>query len=280
MKNVYLLLFAVCALFSTHSRLQAQGQCCETTATHQFAMLGADKAFRNTHLEPLPMVLNSYKGDMIRFTCEDGQDGQAYLLRSTGSDKYVFVFQEWWGLNDYIKLEAEKIKETLGNVNVMAIDLYDGKVATTREEAGKLMQSTKEARIRTIIKGAVASCGPNAAIANIGWCYGGGWSLQAAIMEGKTNKACVMYYGMPETDIDKLKTLNSDVLGIFAGKDKSINAKVVGQFQNNMIKAGKKLQVKVYDADHAFANPSNPGFQKEYTEDAYKMSIRFIQKRL
>ncbi len=280
MKKLIPFLFFLSAILTAATETYAQANCCSAPATRQFAMLGSNKSFRNAHRTPAPIQVKSYKGDMVKFTCPDGKDGQAYMLRSTGSDKYVFVFQEWWGLNDYIKLEAEKIKETLGNVNVMAIDLYDGTTTTNREEAAKLMQAATDTRIRNIIKGAVASCGKNAAIANIGWCYGGGWSLQAALLEGTANKACVMYYGMPETDMAKLKTLNSDVLGIFAAKDKHINAKVVAQFKTDMAKAGKKLQVKTYDADHAFANPSNPGFQKAYTEEAFKLSIAFIQQRL
>jgi len=46
-----------------------------------------------------------------------------------------FVFQEWWGLNDNIKREAETLYNDLGNVNVIALDMYDGKVATAREDA-------------------------------------------------------------------------------------------------------------------------------------------------
>ena len=41
------------------------------------------------------------------------------------------------------------------NVNVIALDLYDGKVATTQELAGQYMQSANEARIKNIINGAI-----------------------------------------------------------------------------------------------------------------------------
>ena len=87
------------------------------------------------------------------------------------------------------------------------------------------MQGVKEDRAKAIIKGAIAYAGPNAHIATIGWCFGGGWSLQASLLAGKQDVACVMYYGMPEQDVNKLKTLHADVLGNFANKDNWINSK-------------------------------------------------------
>ena len=81
-------------------------------------------------------------------------------------------------------------------------------------------------------------------------------------------------------DVEKLKTLNTDVLGLFASQDGYISPKVVGQFEENMKKAGEKVEVKIYEADHAFANPSNPKFDKVATEDAYKRALGYLKSRL
>jgi carboxymethylenebutenolidase len=109
---------------------------------------------------------------------------------------------------------------------------------------------------------------------------GGGWSLQASIMAGKQGVGCVMYYGMPEKDTAKIKLLAADVYGIFGKKDQWINEAVVTQFKQDMEKAGKKFTYKWYDADHAFANPSNPKFDKTASEDARKNVIAFLRTRL
>jgi carboxymethylenebutenolidase len=196
------------------------------------------------------------------------------------TNNWLFVIHEWWGLNDFVKHESEKIYNDLGDVNVLDLDLYDGKVAATREDAGKYMQAVKEDRAQAIIKGALAYVGPNAHIATIGWCFGGGWSLQASILAGKQDVACVMYYGMPEQDVNKLKALHADVLGNFANKDGWINPKVVATFEENMKAAGKKLEVHQYDADHGFANPSNPIYDSAATKDAYEHTIAFLKPRL
>ena len=89
-----------------------------------------------------------------------------------------------------------------------------------------------------------------------------------------------MYYGMPESNMAKLKTLNCDILGIFGTQDKYINPDVVKAFEANMKKAGKKVTVHNYNADHAFANPSNPKFNKEYTDDAHAKALAYIKQKL
>ncbi|WP_262920584.1 dienelactone hydrolase family protein [Hymenobacter sp. 5516J-16] len=99
-------------------------------------------------------------------------------------------------------------------------------------------------------------------------------------MAGPKAKGCVAYYGMPEKDVAKLKTLNTDVLFVFAKQDKWINQEVVSQFGKDMATAKKGLTVKAYDADHAFANPSNPKYNKGFAEDAHTASVTYLKKNL
>ena len=254
---------------------------CHTSSTEKFAMFASNKKFNSMHLEPLSYThISDAGGKMIKIKT-DGAEANAYLIEAKSKTNYwIFVFQEWWGLNDNIKREAENLYKDLGNVNVLALDLYDGKLATTRDDAGKFMGEFKQDRGDAIVKGALAYAGPNAKIGTIGWCFGGGQSMQAALNAGKQAAACVIYYGMPEENLDRLKALNCDVLDIFATQDQWINKDVTSKFEKNMAAAGKKLTVRPYDADHAFANPSNAKHNKEATADAYKNSVDFFKARL
>lgn len=251
-------------------------------STQQFSMLAMNEEFVASHAAPEPFTYSDGKGEMVSYKCSDGANASGYLLHSAKpSSKYLFVIHEWWGLNDYIKREADRYSAELGpEINVIALDLYDGKVAETPIVAQELMSSVKDDRARAIINGAISFAGTKARIYTIGWCFGGGWSLQAALLAENQAAGCVMYYGMPEKDLTKLKNLNADVLGIFAAKDQWINGEVVKQFQTDMVKAGKTLKVKTYDADHAFANPSNPKFNKVATEDARKNALAFLKAHL
>jgi carboxymethylenebutenolidase len=245
------------------------------------AVFAGDRAFQLAHTEPTVTNYVSKAGEMVSFSTPDGKMANGFLLKSKkASAKWLLVYQEWWGLNDHIKMEAEKYYGDLTDVNVMAVDMYDGKVATKQEDAAKYMQGADRARLMSIIKGAIGYAGPKAEIASVGWCFGGGMSLQSAILEGAQAKGCVMYYGFPEMDVERLKLLQTDVLGIFGSQDKYISPETVKTFEANVAKADKKIAVKMYDADHAFANPSNPKFDKDATADAYKRAITYLKEKL
>ena len=276
-----LLLFFFISSTSMASFSQTKITCCAKSSTQQFAMLASNKAFSMSHKNPRIIHFQSAIGKSITYKTPDGKEATAYELKAKKpTNNYLLVIHEWWGLNDFVKRESEKLYNDLGDVNVLALDLYDGKVATTREDAGKYMQAVKDDRAQAIIKGAIAYAGPRARIATIGWCFGGGWSLQASLLAGKQEVACVMYYGMPEQSVDRLKNLNADVLGNFANKDQWINPKVVAKFEDDMKKAGKKLYVHQYDADHGFANPSNPIYDSEATKKAYAYTVEYLKPRL
>ncbi len=250
-------------------------------AVHAFAAFTTQESFRNAHSMSRDLGDVSFKGTEITFDVANGKQGKGYYVASKKkSNKYIFIFHEWWGLNDYVRNESDRLSKELGNVNVIALDLYDGKVGTTREEAGKLMKACDPKRAASIIQGALAYVGKDAVIATIGWCFGGGWSLQAALQLHQQAKACVMYYGMPVKDVDRLASLNCDVLGIFGEKDKWINPEVVANFEDHMQEAKKNLEVKMYKADHAFANPSSDRYNEKDAKEANKVALAFLKQHL
>lgn len=280
MKNIYLsfALFTIATLGYTQDDITI----CHTPAVEKFALMASNKDFNSEHQMPrVYKHISEEGGKMITFDCADGKKANAYLIMSDKkTNNWIFVFQEWWGLNDNIKGWSEDLYKELGNVNVIALDMYDGKLATDRENAGKYMQSFSQERGDAIIKGALKYAGRDAKVGTVGWCFGGGLSLQAALLAGKQAQACVMFYGMPEDNVDRLKKLNTDVLNIWPTKDQWINKDVMDKFEANMKAAGKKLTVYSYDADHAFANPSNPIYDEEAYKDSRAKTIEYFKARL
>lgn len=260
---------------------QSKQSCCVVTSAQQMAMLSKNQQFINAHLLPLPSPFVPEHGNFVHFKTSDTLDGRAFEVKSAiPTDRVVLMFHEWWGLNEHIQQEAERLQKELGDVTVLVLDLYDGKVTNSREEAAQLMNTVSMERATNIIKGALEHIGANARIGTIGWCFGGSWSLQGALIAGKQTAACVIYYGMPEFDVERLTTLNAPVLGIFAKQDEWITTAKVKEFERAMKQAKKNLKVKMYDAVHAFANPSNPKYDTKAAADAYKHSIQFFKKHL
>ncbi len=243
------------------------------------AALAALPGFQALHLSPLPLIYQT-EGAMIDFPAPDGIAAKAYQVKAAShTDKWLFVYQEWWGVNDYVKRQADILfKELGGKVNVLALDMYDGKVTSNPQEAGQWVRAVVETRLENIIKGATAYVGGDALIASLGWCFGGGWSLKSALICGKQNIGSVMYYGMPVKDLGKLKTLNSDVLGLFATEE-YISKAIIEEFASNMKTAGKKLDYKIFEAAHGFANPSNPRHDVAKSEEANAMALHYLKEK-
>jgi carboxymethylenebutenolidase len=281
-KTIFILTFFIISINITNSQesTEKKAPCCEMSATDKFAAFGEEQAFRDAHPTPIPYTLNNASGEMVTFKTPDGQTGNAYLVKSTGtSSKYIFMFHEWYGLNDYIKKEADELRLSLGDVTVLAIDLYDGKVASNSDEAAKYVKEVTKERAISIINGAIDYSG-SSRIGTIGWCFGGGWSVQAAILLGDKCKACVIYYGMPESDITRLEMIKAPVLGIFALQDKNITPEIVTKFEENMKSLNKSITIYNYDAVHAFANPSNPKHDPAATNEAKEITIKFLKDNL
>ena len=284
MKKHFLFLLAL--LVAVHLMAQKKKQaekmsCCAVPATKEFARFAAEKNFLLAHESPLPFKFVSVKGGTdLTFKAADGTEAHGYEIKAgKKTNYYIFVIHEWWGLNDYIKQVAEKMNKDF-DVNVIALDLYDKKIATKPDEAAKYMQAASTTRIENIIKGAFKYVGEDAKIFTVGWCFGGGWSLQTSILAGTQAAGCIMYYGMPEKSEEKLKTLKADVIGLFANNEQWITPQIVNEFEAALKKLDKNVTIYRYDAAHAFANPSNPKYDKAAAEDAYKHVTEFIKARI
>jgi carboxymethylenebutenolidase len=253
-------------------------ECLNMETQQAYQLEAGTPAFAAMHPSPIVVNPENLLGKMMSFEAADGKQANAYFIAAKKkTNKYLIVVQEWWGLNDNVKMESDKYYSDLGDVNVIAVDMYDGKVAATPDSAMKLMRGADMGRMTAIIQGAIKYAGSKASIYSVGWCFGGMWSLQTAILAGPQAKGTVMYYGRPETNMDKLKSIQCDIIGFFGNLDQSPSPAMVNDFEKNMKEAGKNLAVNRYEAGHGFANPSNPSYNAAAKEDAYAKAIAFLK---
>ena len=83
---------------------------------------------------------------------------------------------------------------------------------------------------------------------------------------------------MVETDPTKLRAIKAQVLGIFGTLDKGIPPEVVAKFKAGLDQAGVKAEIHSYEAEHAFANPSNPKYDEKSSADAWSHVLAFLDK--
>ncbi|HCR48906.1 MAG TPA: carboxymethylenebutenolidase [Bacteroidetes bacterium] len=192
-------------------------------------------------------------GKMITFGSEDGQEYNGYYVKRNDTKANapgLIMIHEWWGLNDNIKAMAEKYA-ALG-YKVLAVDMYDGTVATKSEEAMPLMRAATNdlPGSRNILKAGYAFLKKEKAakIGSIGWCMGGFFSLQTAIALPKTLSAAVIYYGdVSKASQNELASLQMPILGHFGGLDKGIPRSSVQQFEATLRDLKKNVTIHMYD---------------------------------
>jgi carboxymethylenebutenolidase len=210
--------------------------------------------------------------------------GYLALPESPGRHPGLVVIQEWWGLNDWVKEQARKFAEQ-GYV-ALAPDLYHGKVATDPSQAHELSRGMPQDRALRDLKAAFAylaarSDVDKAKIGSVGWCMGGGLSLQLAVHEPHL-AACVVNYGAMPTDAADIQKIHAPVLGNFGADDRGISPDAVRAFETAMKEANKPIDIKIYDgAGHAFQNPNNQaGYRAEATADSWKRTVDFFNRTL
>ena len=196
----------------------------------------------------------------------------------------LIVIHEWWGLNDWVKEQASRLADQ-GYV-VLAVDLYRGKVATTPEMAHEIMRGVPEDRAKRDLHAAFEylASQPNVKkdrIGAIGWCMGGGYSLDVALQEPAL-AADVINYGHLATDAEALKKIDSPILGLFGAQDHGIPPEDVKKFEATLKQLGKKVEITIYpDAGHAFENPNNKdGYRPNDAADAWKRTVAFLDENL
>ena len=234
------------------------------------------------------MIKDGNNGNAMEIQTSEVNYGPAagYLAQPKDPGNYpgIVMIHEWIGLNDYVKEMARQLAAE-GYV-VLAVDLFEGKVAKNTTEAREL--STKA---RNDIPTAVSNMKSavqflknqnnvdDNKIASMGWCFGGGMSMQLALNEKLS--AAIIYYGQLETDKEKLKVIEWPVLGIFGEKDTSIPVESVKQFDAALDELGIENEIYVYPkVGHAFANPSGMNYAAEETKDAWKKTVEFLDRNL
>jgi len=211
------------------------------------------------------------------------QDTSGYLARPADDGSYpgVVMIHEWWGLNDNVQRMAE-ILATHGYA-VLAVDLYNGEVATEPGRAQELSSNLDQQQATANMEAAVDHLRNQEGasnVASLGWCFGGGQSLQLALSDVSL-ASTVIYYGSLVTEESRLETLDWPVLGVFGADDQVVPIDSVEAFKANLDDLGITNEVYVYpNVGHAFANPSGDNFAPEAAADAWTKTLDFLNSHL
>jgi carboxymethylenebutenolidase len=226
--------------------------------------------------------------ERISYGAVSGQAITGYLARpanATTALPGLIVIHEWWGLNDNIQMMTQRLAGE--GYLALAVDLYGEQVAQTPEQARSLVQTAMQSRqnLESNLTQAyqyLKTQQQATKVASIGWCFGGSWSLNTALLLPGELTATVIYYGGElVTDANRLKPLEMPILGIFGALDQNPSVAKVREFEAALKSIGKSPEIYIYEgADHAFANASGTRYNPKAAADAWNKTSAFLARYL
>jgi carboxymethylenebutenolidase len=193
----------------------------------------------------------------------------------------VIVLHPWWGLNADTLAFADRLADN-GFV-VAAPDLYDGKVATTIEDADRMSSAVVEdvvdAQVLETVDALLARMGNSSArLGVVGFSFGAAWALWLPAQRPEV-VATVVYYGTIEGP--SLARARVPVLGHFAETDPYETAEGVEAFERTLRTAGREVEINQYPATgHWFSEPSNAAYDAPAAELAFERTLAFLDRHL
>jgi carboxymethylenebutenolidase len=212
------------------------------------------------------------------------------VLASRGEDPAsarlpgIVVVHEWWGLNDNIRTATRRLAGE--GYRALAVDLYEGATARTADSARALMQRAMRQpdRMQANLHAADEHLRTDAGaprVAVLGWCFGGGRTFNAVATAPQRYNAAVAYYGAPAAMTENvLRQTTTPLLAHFGRKDQAISLEAARDFEARFADAGAEGRVYLYDAGHAFANPSGERYVPAAADAAWARTTAFLDRHL
>lgn len=192
----------------------------------------------------------------------------------------IIVIHDWWGLNQEMRDIAEQLAAE-GYI-VLGVDLFRGQTAKALGKARELETEVVENPTLAVdnLRQAVDFIRNTAGaprVATVGFGFGGGWSLNAAIeMPGELD-ASVSYYGQVVSDRDKLTPVTAPILGLYAEGDRAVPADSVREFQSTMDALEKDVDIQMYgDARRGFADRLSDNYDADVAAEAWNHVLQFL----
>ena len=197
----------------------------------------------------------------------------------------VLVIHENRGLTAHIRSIPPRLSGD--GYNALAIDLLseEGGTASLPSEGdvtAALSKAPAERMIADIRAGLdhLQQRAPNARLAVIGFCFGGGMTWQLLAAGEPRLAAAVPFYGPAPADPDFSGSPNAAVLGIYAELDSRVNASQ-DTARTALEAAGLVHEIRVFPGvDHAFFNDTGTRYNAEQAAAAYQAMIAWFGHHL
>lgn len=223
----------------------------------------------------------------VSFPSRAGADVKGALALPPGEGRApaVILLHEWWGLNDHVRSLVERL--AAAGFVVLAPDLFHGATAPLDDsgKAQKLMSELKWSTALEEIAGAMRYLASHprstGKVGVTGFCMGGAGTLAAACnLPGLS--AAVAFYGIPPAQyVDWDKADVPPLQMHVASRDQWVKPELAEAIRDRLAARGKHMELRVYEADHAFVNDTRPDVHHpENARLAWEGMVDFFRKHL
>jgi carboxymethylenebutenolidase len=203
-------------------------------------------------------------------------------LPAAGRGPGVLVLHAWWGLTGMIRELCDRLAAE-GYV-ALAPDLYNGKIATTVEEAEKAAHQLDPDAAAGLCVAALERLRRLPAVegrrtAVIGFSLGANFALWLANRLPADVAALIVFYGTSGIDFDKIQAA---VLGHFAERDPYEPAEGVQHMRDRLQAAGREVTFYTYPGTgHWFFEQDRPdAYNSEAARLAWERTLEFLARTL
>ncbi len=222
-------------------------------------------------------------GEQLTLKTDDGKSFNAYRVGPRGARIGILLIPGSWGLNDNVVSWADWLGRN--GYRVIAVDLYDGKHAQTREEAGAYMAAVDQGNANSKYRAVVALLkAPGRDLVAMGREFGGTQALQASLAIPTAIAASVVYDGNLLSDAKQIDQLRTPVMAAYARDPDDALRTQVHNFEGQMKKNKRPIVVKYYpkvaapSVDGEVYNPQTAEAMWDDTEAFFKKYVLSIKK--
>jgi carboxymethylenebutenolidase len=230
--------------------------------------------------EPQHVEYNVING-RISVVGDDGVYIPAYWSHPDIGGRFpaVVILHDWWGITDTERHMAHRFAQ-LGYY-VLIPDLFDGAVASTPEEAYRLVETRGKYAYRTVdtalsaIENHMRTDGNTAAV---GLGMGGSFAYEAAIKRSNLEVA-VAFYGFPQRYFGKFQAAQAPILAIYGSNEPHVSREVIEQLRRELSESRLKHEVMILDGvgrNFLDANPT-PGAPEQAGALAWTKMLAFLE---
>jgi carboxymethylenebutenolidase len=245
-----------------------------------------------------PMQQSENQGVARAEFVDTGEGHRAYLAVPAGNGPFpgVLVFQEAFGVDEYIKFETERLAKR--GYAAVAPDLFDGRTYSYEDRdsiASRLGGLSDEFMLDHVRRAAevlqkLSVVKPDA-LGAIGFCMGGRLAFLTAAAFGERLAAAVSFYGggiaaeekrFFDPLLERVPEIRAELLMIYGADDPSIDAREHGRLAEALSANKKQYTLTVYaGAGHGFASRDRKAMYNAHAaERAWEEALAVFERTL